>query len=205
MNNEHSSFFRTSLLAAGLVGGLCIGFTAIAEEKLPEAHSDGIGAMLSDTAITANVKAKLMARDGIDHSDMHVTTTNGVVTLKGKAESADAAHDAAEAAREVEGVKSVYNGLVTPSSSEAEAKTKKAVAKTKRVVSDSWITTKVKSQLLADNISRSFNITVDTKGGVVVLKGELANQDAVDHVTDIAANTEGVKSVDASALSIKSK
>lgn len=205
MNYEHSSFFRTSFLAAGLVGGLCIGVTATAEEKLPEAHSDGIGAMISDTAITANVKAKLMAKDGVDHSDINVTTTNGVVTLKGKAGSTDAAHEAAEAAREVEGVKSVYNGLVTPSSSEAEANTKKAIAKTKSVVSDSWITTKVKSQLLGDNVSRSFNITVDTKGGVVILKGALDNQDAIDHVKDIASNTEGVKSVDTSALSIKSK
>lgn len=205
MKNEHFSIFRTTLLTAGLVGGLCVGVAAIAEEDMPKAHSDGVAAMISDTVITANVKTKLMRQDGIKQSDIKVTTTNGVVTLEGKASSAEASHAAAEAAREVDGVKSVYNGLITPSSSEAEAKAKKAVATTKRVVSDSWITTKVKSQLLGDNVSKGFNITVDTKGGVVVLKGELANQDAIDHVKDIAANTEGVKSVDTSALSIKGK
>lgn len=205
MKNAHLSIFRTTLLATSLVGGLCLGITAVAEEEMPKAHSDGVAAMISDTVITANVKTKLMRQDGIKHSDIKVTTTNGVVTLEGKAGSAEASHAAAEAAREVDGVKSVYNGLVTPSSSEAEVKAKKAVATTKRVVSDSWITTKVKSQLLGDSISKGFNITVDTKGGVVMLKGELANQDAIDHVKDIAANTEGVKSVDTSALSIKGK
>lgn len=197
--------FRTTLLASALIAGLGVGFTAtvIAAEAMPEAHSDGIGAVLSDTAITAKVKAKLMGEKILKHSDINVTTTNGVVTLEGAASSPEARHEAGEMARAVEGVKSVYNGLTTPSASKAEAKTKKAVANTKRVVSDSWITTKVKSELLADNVSKGFDVSVDTMNGVVVLKGSLANQDAIDHVKDIAAKIEGVKSVDTSALGIK--
>jgi hyperosmotically inducible protein len=37
---------------------------------------------------------------------------------------------------------------------------------------------------------------------VVVLKGELANRDAIDHVKDIAEKVKGVKSVDTSSLTV---
>lgn len=205
MKNFQMIPFHRTLLAAGLVAGLGLGVTATAEETMPKAHSDGMGAAISDTAITARVKAKLMGEGGLKKSDISVTTTNGVVTLEGTASSSDASDEAAEEARKVDGVKSVYNNLKTPSAGKTEAKTKKAVRETKRVVSDSWITTKVKSELLADSVSKGFDVNVDTKGGVVVLKGELANQDAIDHVKDIAAKIEGVKSVDTSALVIKGK
>ena len=72
-------------------------------------------------------------------------------------------------------------------------------------MSDSWITTKVKSEILADSVSKGFDVSVETIHGVVVLKGALANQDAVDHVKDIAEKVDGVKSVDTSALTVAVK
>lgn len=200
-----STPFRTSLLAASLVAGLGFGAATSAEETMPTAHSDGIGAALSDTAITAKVKSTLMGEDSLRYSEISVTTTNGVVTLEGTASGQNASAEATKKALAVDGVKSVDNELTTPSASKAAAKTKTAVAKTKRVVSDSWITTKVKSTLLADSMSKGFEVNVDTKNGVVVLKGVLASQDAVDHVKDTAAKIEGVKSVDTSALTVAGK
>ena len=70
----------------------------------------------------------------------------------------------------------------------------------KRVISDRWITDRVKWELLADNISKGFDVDVDTVNGVVFLKGTLANEDTISHVRDIAAKVEGVKRVDTSAL-----
>ena len=64
-------------------------------------------------------------------------------------------------------------------------------------MSDSWITTKVKSEILADSVSKGLNVSVKTIHGVVVLKGALANQDAIDHVKDTAEKVKGVKSVNA--------
>jgi hyperosmotically inducible protein len=43
---------------------------------------------------------------------------------------------------------------------------------------------------------------VETRHGVVILKGKLANQAAVDHVKLMAQNVDGVKSVDASGLKV---
>lgn len=207
MTSICTSSFRNALITAGLATVLGIGTAAAAtnDAAVPQAHSDGMGAAITDTVITAKVKAKLMGEQGLKQSDISVTTTNGVVTLEGSASSSKAKALAEAATKSVEDVKSVDNSLKTPASSKAAAKTRDAVAKTKRVVSDSWITTKVKSEMLADSVSKGFDVNVETVHGVVVLKGTLANQDAIDHVKDIAEKVDGVKSVDTSALTVAGK
>ena len=202
MNNTLfcKTVFSHTLIAASLAVGLGIGAADAAsdEASMPQPHSDGVGAMVTDTAITAKVKAKLMGEDKLKKSHIHVTTTNGVVTLDGSASSSDAKAAAEAAAKSVDSVKSVDNNLRTPGSS-------KTVVKTKRIVSDSWITTKVKSEMLADSMSKGFEVSVKTIHGVVVLSGTLPNQDAIDHVKDIAKGVDGVKSVDTSALTVVAK
>jgi len=77
-----------------------------------------------------------------------------------------------------------------------------ATQKTKRVASDSWITTKVKSELLADSVTKGFDISVETDHGVVTLSGSLKSQDAISHAKTLAAKVKGVKSVDTTALKV---
>jgi hyperosmotically inducible protein len=76
-----------------------------------------------------------------------------------------------------------------------------AAKKTERVVSDSWITTKVKSEILANSVSKAFKVSVKTKSGMVSLGGKLPSQDSIDLVKMIAEKVDGVKSVDVSGLS----
>lgn len=198
---------RTALIVAVVTAGLGIGTThaAAGDESVPQAHSDSMSAAVTDTIITAKVKGKLMSEDSLKQSDISVTTTNGVVTLNGSVSSAKAKSVAEAVAGSVDGVKSVDNSLKAPVSSEAAAKAQEVVEKTERAVSDSWITAKVKSGILADSVSKGFNVSVKTIHGVVVLKGTLANQDAIDHVKDIAEKVKGVKSVDTSELTTVSK
>jgi hyperosmotically inducible protein len=201
-------FCRTAvlnmLIAVGLVTGVSIGTAGAAsgDDTIPQPHSDSVSATLTDTVITTRVKAKLMGSDSLKKSDISVTTTNGVVTLDGSVSNSNAKTVAEAATKSVDGVKSVDNNLKTPASSKASARTHEAVTKTERVASDSWITTKVKSGILADSVSKGFDVSVETIHGVVVLKGALSNQDAVDHVKDIAEKVKGVKSVDTSALTV---
>jgi hyperosmotically inducible protein len=77
-----------------------------------------------------------------------------------------------------------------------------AAAKTERVVTDSWITTKVKAEILANSVSKAFKVSVKTKSGAVALGGKLPSQDSIDLVKMIAEKVDGVKSVDTSGLSI---
>lgn len=209
--NSHPTF-KTSLsrsfLLASLAAGIGLGSTvalAADEAAKPAARSDGLGAALNDSAITTRVKAKLMGESSLKNSDISVTTTNGVVTLEGQASSGEAKSAAESATRAVDGVRSVDNNLKTPSASSAGARTKAAVARTGQAVSDSWITTKVKSEILAGSVKEGFDVSVETIDGVVVLKGRLPDQPALDHVRKMTLQVKGVKSVDSSAVSVGGK
>ncbi len=195
--------FRTTLVAAALgaclSGSAGLAVTADADDAMP--HSDSLGAAITDTAITAKVKARFLEDKRLKKSDISVATTNGVVTLTGTAPGVDAATAARELAAGVDGVKSVDNQIGTPSLADTiAAKTDKAAKKTGKFASDSWITTKVKSDLLADSVTKGLDISVKTSNGVVALSGTVADSGTVDHVRDIASKVNGVKSVDTSGL-----
>ena len=93
-------------------------------------------------------------------------------------------------------------GVAQAASDDAAIAPSNAVSKAERAVSDSWITTKVKSEILANSLSKAFKVGVKTKRGVVSLKGKLPSQDAIDLVKMIAEKVKGVKSVDVSGLVI---
>jgi hyperosmotically inducible protein len=204
MTPYRSNSFRNALVATALVFGFGIAHGANDDAAAPQPHSDSLGAAATDTAITARVKAKITSEAALENSHISVTTTNGVVTLGGSASSSSAKSVATAAARSVEGVTSVDNQLKTPTTTKTSAATHDTLAKTEEVGSDSWITTKVKSGILASSLTQGFDVNVKTTHGVVVLRGALANQAAVDNVKDIAGKVEGVKSVNASALKVAS-
>jgi osmotically-inducible protein OsmY len=60
---------------------------------------------------------------------------------------------------------------------------------------DAGVTTKVKSQLAADDMVKASDINVDTKDKVVTLTGTVESQMAEDRALEIARQTEGVASV----------
>ena len=62
-------------------------------------------------------------------------------------------------------------------------------------IDDSVITTKIKSQLAADDFLKSFQISVESRKGIAQLSGFVDSQKAVDKAGQIARGVEGVKSV----------
>ena len=70
------------------------------------------------------------------------------------------------------------------------------------VITDGWITTKVKSRLFADRAVSGFGISVETRDKVVYLSGEVHNEAQGSHAIRIVRETEGVEHVDATALRI---
>ncbi|HEY3732061.1 MAG TPA: BON domain-containing protein [Steroidobacteraceae bacterium] len=208
MENPSSPRIRSTLVMAltGVAAGFGLGLALSAygaagdsssADSAPSAHSDSVGAAIGDSAITTKVRAGFLDDDRIRNSHIKVKTTNGVVTLTGSAANSDAKAAAEEVASNVHGVKSVDNELVTGSSN---GSVHRAVAKSEKVGSDSWITTKVKSEIMADSISKGFKVGVKTVNGVVMLHGTLPNDDAVSHVKDLAEKVDGVKSVNTTQL-----
>ena len=66
---------------------------------------------------------------------------------------------------------------------------------TGEVVDDSVITTKIKTQLANDEFLKSFQISVETRKGIVELSGFVDSQKAKDKADQIARGVDGVNSV----------
>jgi len=66
--------------------------------------------------------------------------------------------------------------------------------------SDTWITTKVKSTLLAEDATPGMDIEVETKDGVVSLSGTVATEAEKEAAIAKARGIEGVKDVSADGL-----
>ena len=66
---------------------------------------------------------------------------------------------------------------------------------TGEVIDDSVITSKIKTQLAADDFLKSFQISVETRKGIVELSGFVDSQKAKDKAEQIARGVDGVKSV----------
>lgn len=191
--------YRNALIAAGIAALLGVGVSACGKSPDYAARqeaSGSAGAAAQDTSITTQVEARLAADRTLGSSEISVTTTDGVVILQGSVRDADAKSAAETAAQSVAGVTRVDNRLSIDSRD-------LTVASAQQAMSDTWITTKVKAELLADRDAKGLKINVDTKDGVVTLEGTVADQDAIEHIKDIAAGVEGVKRVETSGLTVE--
>ena len=91
----------------------------------------------------------------------------------------------------------------TASAGTATGEQTKAHEESAQPVSDSWITTKVKADLLVTEETKGLDINVTTTNGVVTLSGKLDSQAQVDKAVAVARSIKGVKSVDATTLTVK--
>ena len=77
----------------------------------------------------------------------------------------------------------------------ATYKSKVQQKETKQAASDGAITSKIKSKYLVEKNFKSFDVSVETKDGIVVLSGFVDNQATKTRAGQIAAGVKGVKSV----------
>jgi hyperosmotically inducible periplasmic protein len=87
----------------------------------------------------------------------------------------------------------ILMALVAAAPLTAGAQTTTQEAKT--MVSDSWLTSKTKISLFADERVKGTQVSVDTAKGVVHLRGKVDSAEAKSAASDIAQGVEGVKSV----------
>jgi len=135
----------------------------------------------TDDRIESSAKNSYVFKTFIKSDDIKIESKDGVVGLTGTVTDESHKNLAQDTVENLPGVKSVNNGLVV----KGEYPTTN---------SDAWITTKVKSTLLF-HPSVSAMTNVDTKDGVVTLKGEADNQAQMDLTTEYAKDVDGVKAV----------
>lgn len=69
-------------------------------------------------------------------------------------------------------------------------------------VSDTWITTKVKADLLATSDVSGLDIKVETTNGTVSLSGDVESRAQIERAEAVARGIEGVQRVDVSQLKV---
>ncbi len=202
MNNLKKTFLATMIGAT-----LLVSVPVYAGENMDERSASVVAA---DAAITAKVKAALLADARTEGFDINVDTQNGHVMLHGGADNGDAKQAASEIARAVKGVSNVDNQLViaakgTEARDRANRETtsgelRETADDAGDVIDDAWITSKVKAQLLADGTVKGTDINVNTLDNVVTLIGNVPSAAVKAEAIRIAQATRGVKGVNADKL-----
>ena len=142
------------------------------------------GVILQDQDITNRALGQLDADTTLKNSArVSVATFNHVVLLVGQAQSEQLRERAYDDARVLKGIKRVYNQIeVSP------------ILTTWDQSGDAWITSKVKTAMLAKPGLSSSQIKVVTENKVVYLMG-LVTPNQARLATDAARNVSGVKKV----------
>jgi len=168
------------------------------------------GDKIDDFSIGAAVKSKLLWSTHTDGIATEVTSVAGVVTLQGIAKSDISRDLAGQIALNTDGVRKVDNQLtIAPATDTARASGQgagsdagAALDEAGVALSDTWITSKVRSTFMYSSSLDSSEIGIDTDRGVVTLSGEVASDAEQELAIELASNIRGVHSVNADALTL---
>lgn len=172
----------SALLLQGCIAGVVVGSAAIATKTATDPRS--VGTQVDDGTLEARVESALSKDQQLKKEARVVATAyQGKVLLTGQSPNADLTARAKQIAMGVEGTTEVYNEIRqgTPVSLSTAS-------------SDTWITTKVRSQLLTSDTVKSSNVKVTTENGEVFLLGLVTQQEG-QSAAQIASQVSGVKHV----------
>jgi hyperosmotically inducible protein len=160
------------------------------------AQAKGSGTVVSDSAITALVKAKLVADQIVSASDVHVETNKGIVSLRGDVKSQTEADRAVELAFSVSGVSDVSVSHLM-------------IQNSKRPLKDALITAKIKGLYVREKVfgDKSISVSgihVETKDGIAYLSGKVDNDVQIKNAKQLARTIKGVTDVK-STISVNGK
>lgn len=179
------SRLTTLLLTLILLGGCSTVIHKVKDEPFrPDPTETTLGTSLDDfqieTAVAVNIKK---ASPKLEAAHVNVHAYNGVVLLTGEVSSDQLRSLAGDTARKYRGVRQVHNELQIQGNTSILSRT-----------NDGWLTTKVKSKLLANKEIPSSKIKVITENSTIYLMG-MVPQSLGERAARIASATAGVKKV----------
>ena len=139
-----------------------------------------------DAWLTAKVKSTLLFHKSVS-AVTAVDTKDGVVTLKGEADTAAQKDLTSEYVKDVEGVNGVNNEMTVSG--------KPATKTVGKKIDDASITAQVKMTLLYHRSTSALRTNVDTDKGVVTLNGQAKTAAEKELATKYALDVNGVKDV----------
>lgn len=174
-------FITTCLFLATFIVAGCVNVAVTGAQTVYNRHS--ISKSISDQYATLQAYQKIMKDSHLNNTNIEISTYNNEMLIAGQVPYPSQRAKVDKIAREIPEVKRIYNlvQIANPSSSLTR-------------LSDTWITAKIKSKLIASNDVDGSNIKVVTENGTVYLMGILPPEQAKAAV-DIASDTAGVESV----------
>lgn len=170
------------LLLQGCIGAVVVGSAAVATKTAADPRS--VGTQVDDGTLEARVSNALSKDQQLKkEARVVVTAYQGKVLLTGQAPTTELANRAKQIAMGVEGASAVYNEI-----------RQGAPVSLGTASMDTWITTKVRSQLLTSDSVKSSNVKVTTENGEVFLLGLVTPQEG-QAAAEIASKVSGVKRV----------
>lgn len=167
--------------------GLAVG--AGASVGIAAAQEGGFRGAVTDSAIQLKIADLYLKHSFEMYRKLSATVKEGRVLITGSVPNPDMRVDAIRLAWQAEGVKQVLNEVTVD---DGKGGVFSAVGTT---VSDSVITTGIKTKLMLDKYVQSINYNVDTADGNVYLMGIAQDQKELNRVLDYARNTSNVKNV----------
>lgn len=160
---------------------------------------------LEDATLAAVIRARLLWSRITEKAAIEVESREGVVTLRGKVDSAEAKELAGLLARTTEGVHLVNNLVSLDSAAMAKAREKPVDVPDGPQPSDSWIVDKIQSSYRYSRNLDGLNLKVASEQGMVRLSGEVVSSEQKTIAVEVARQIIGVRGVDADLLKVASK
>jgi hyperosmotically inducible protein len=143
----------------------------------------------SDGWIGMKVKSSLFFNRNVSAVNTQVDVADGVVTLKGQADSQAQKDLTGEYAKDIEGVKSVDNQMTIGQAANQSNQNKD------NKIDDASITAQIKMAFLTHHSTSAFKTGVSTTDGVVTLSGNATSGAGKDMATKVASDINGVTNV----------
>ena len=165
-----------SLTVVLLLGG-CAAFSNDPRIRTP-------GTMFDDGVIESVVKRDIRKSDpGFANAHLIVVSYNATVLLAGQVATRELKQKAQQVAQGIAKVRRIHNEIEIGGSISYVART-----------NDTWLTTKVKSKLLANSSTDANKLKVVTENGTVYLMGILPHAEA-DSAVDVTSQVYGVRRI----------
>lgn len=142
------------------------------------------GAQLDDQSIELKISSAISEHSGLsDHTHISATSLNRNVLLVGQVPNEHLRDEAIKLVKQVEGVNNIHNQLRIANNTSLMTRS-----------NDTWLTTSVKTQLIADEKIPASSIKVITENAEVFLMGLVTREEA-ELAVNAARNTGGVNKV----------
>ena len=150
----------------------------------------------SDATTTAAVKSRLLANKNMHDMDIHISTKDGVVALSGTVSSMTQKENAEQIAFNTRDVRDVKSELKIADPTTLAEKANNASVSLSRNVSDSWVSSRIRSSLLFSSDFPGSSVSVSTTKGKVTLEGFARNSAQKTEIERSINDFVGVREVE---------